>query len=276
MTTKLPPAEAPHSDVDISSPWTTDAAAGSGRRWLIALTVLAALVLIGATVIAVLVFRQPADPAGPPPASVQPQIQSSTAPSAAPSSNGTTTSPTETALTPAESVELSTNARSFVSEVVGMVHPAGGQARLTAKGTATVDFRATAEDGSPIPGPPTVVVFNRYGASWMVVGTLCDAIRVSAPSTGQTITTPLAVSGQAVAYEGTVVVRILEPAGGRLVEVGRGVVTGGGMQLAPFHGQIAFRQPGGGMGWVVFHEESAVNGQVIRATTVTIQYPVRS
>jgi hypothetical protein len=247
------------------------------HRWQVVLGVLAALVLVAATVVvAYYATRGPSSPITPPTAAAPPTTQPSIN---QPSTTQPTTQPSTTpsSLTPQESAQITAAARSFVTEVVGMVDPVGGSVRLRADGTAAVDFRAIAPNGLPVGGAATTVVFARNGASWGMVGTFCDAIRVDAPTTGQMISTPVTVSGQADVYEGTVLVRILEPAGGKLIEEGRGVVTGGSFGVpAPFQGQIAFRQPNGGPGWVVFSEESAATGQIVRATVVTVSFPIRS
>ena len=241
-------------------------------RWRIVLGVLTALALIAATVVvAYYATRGPSSPVTPPTATAPPTTHPSTA---APTTQPSTT---PSSLTPQESAEITANARSFVTEVVGMVDPVAGPVTLRDDGTAAVDFRAIAPNGQPVGGAATTVVYARNGATWTGAGTVCDAIRVDAPSTGQMISTPLTVSGQADVYEGTVVVRILVPAGGKLIEEGRGVVTGGGFGVpAPFYGQITFRQPNGGPGWVVFYEEFPANGQVLRATVVNVSFPIRS
>jgi Immunoglobulin-like domain of bacterial spore germination len=246
---------------------------GRRRWWLVALRALTALVLTVATVFVIQFVRQgQSGPTGTPAGGPTPTAQSGGQPSGQPSVEPTTPpSPT-----PGGDSELVAIARAFAVEVVGMTHPVAGAARATGADTAAVDVRPIAPNGQPLASAVTTVLLRRSGASWTATGTVCDTIRVDVPSAGQLVSTPLAVSGQALAYEGTVVVRVLEPAGGKLVEVGRGVVTGGGDVLRPFHGDVTFRQPGGGVGWVVFFEESAVDGQVLRATTVTVSFPVRS
>ena len=71
-------------------------------------------------------------------------------------------------------------------------------------------------------------------------------------------------------FEGNVTVRVITDR--NRVGIGRGFVTGGGDALRPFTGQIAFAQPNGGDGWVLFQEESAANGDVVLTTAVPVTF----
>lgn len=91
-------------------------------------------------------------------------------------------------------------------------------------------------------GPETVVrVAVSPRGQWFVTGAGSPDITVDRPRPGATLTCPLATSGTALAFEGTVQVRIdaYQP-DGRRVEMGRGFVTGSGAPPAgPFSEQIA-------------------------------------
>lgn len=67
------------------------------------------------------------------------------------------------------------------------------------------------------------------------------------------------VTGRALAYEGTVTVRVVEDRGGSHTEVGNGLVTGAGDHMGEFSGEIPFMQHNSRHGWVVFTEESTVD-----------------
>jgi immunoglobulin-like protein involved in spore germination len=90
------------------------------------------------------------------------------------------------------------------------------------------------------------------------------------------ISSPVPVSGRAHVFEGTVTVRVLDDRKGTPTEIGSGFVTGGGDQLGPFNGEITFNQPDGGSGWIIFTEQSAANGEPIRATSVQVGYVGRA
>lgn len=163
-------------------------------------------------------------------------------------------------------------ARQFLTSVAGMNNPAEGPFRWIGIGRAEVTFYALSPEGKPVPGLATGVSLQRGGTQWSVLGTSTSTIGVDSPTRTQTISSPVSVSGRAHAFEGTVTVRVLADRTGRTTEIGHGFVTGGGDQLRPFSGQIAFTPPDGGSGWVIFTEESAATGEVIHATSVRVGF----
>lgn len=93
----------------------------------------------------------------------------------------------------------------------------------------------------------TVLVRQLQGGHWFVIASVTGNITVDQPSTGDTIGCPVATSGAAFAFEGTVQVRIdaYQPDGDR-VEVGRSFVTGSGSPPpGPFSKEIACTPPSG-------------------------------
>jgi hypothetical protein len=54
--------------------------------------------------------------------------------------------------------------------------------------------------------------------------------------------------------------------------LGTGVVTGGGDQLRPFAGDVAFRAPSKPAGAVSFVERSAADGAIRKATVVRVRF----
>lgn len=91
-------------------------------------------------------------------------------------------------------------------------------------------------------GPLTVVRLSvSQRGQWFVTGSWNEDILVERPQTASTLNCPMATSGTALAFEGTVQVRIdaYQPDGDR-VELGRGLVTGSGAPPpGPFSEEIA-------------------------------------
>lgn len=102
-----------------------------------------------------------------------------------------------------------------------------------------------------------------------MTGARSDVIVVDTPKTGQAVSSPLVVTGRAHVFEGTVTVRVVAETG---KDIAKGFVTGGGDAPAPFRGEIAFPQPAGGTGWVLFQEHSAANGEVVLTTAVRVMF----
>jgi hypothetical protein len=125
-------------------------------------------------------------------------------------------------------------------------------------------------------GPVTTVLVRQLGdGHWYVVGATTADIGVDRPATGATLACPLPVSGRALAFEGTVNVRIdAYQSDGDRVTAGEGVVTGSGTPpAAPFSGQIPCRAPSGvePNGIVMFREiDEAGDGSTALAATVQL------
>ncbi|MEU0510474.1 MULTISPECIES: Gmad2 immunoglobulin-like domain-containing protein [unclassified Amycolatopsis] len=161
-------------------------------------------------------------------------------------------------------------ARAFLTDVAGMNRPVPGPVTRTGSGTAEATFYSRTPDGQPNKALATIVSLRRGGGGWSVTGTRTANILVDQPRAGQAITSPVTVTGRAVAFEGTVTVRVLADGKG---EIGRGFVTGGGDVIRPFSGPVTFTPPAAaGSGWLVFFEESAANGEVINATSVRVSF----
>lgn len=133
----------------------------------------------------------------------------------------------------------------------------------------------------PLPsgqGPETVVLVRLLGddGSWYVTGSITPDIDVTSPARGAQLTCPQALRGTALAYEGTVQVRIdaYQPDGDR-VTVYEGFVTGSGSPPAgPFSDDVACSIPTGvesyGIARFTTVDEGDVGG-VLEALT----FPIR-
>jgi Immunoglobulin-like domain of bacterial spore germination len=121
----------------------------------------------------------------------------------------------------------------------------------------------------------TVVDLHRYADGWVPTGAQAvDAIEVDQPLPYSRIESPVTVSGLSVSYEGTVHVSVLEDRRGPDRLLGKGVVNGGGTELAPFQGSIAFRDqsPGVDAGWVVFSGDTGTGDGIVSATAVRVRF----
>ena len=177
--------------------------------------------------------------------------------------------------TPAAAVST---AREFLSEVAGLTDPARLAFRTVTSDEAAVAVYQRGEAGDEASTPATTVSLRRGPSAWTVTGARADSIVVAAPASGTAIASPLPVGGRASAFEGTVVVRVVQVvqvvqvSGPAATEVGQGIVTGGGTDLQPFSGAVAFTPPTADQGWVVFAEHSALDGAVWRLTAVPVTF----
>lgn len=133
-------------------------------------------------------------------------------------------------------------ARSYARFYAGFADPVVGAFRQGDSRSGEVPVRPKA--GS---GPETTVLVRELSDNrWYVIGATTADITLTTPQTGAQITCPQQLSGTALAFEGTVQVRIdaYQPDGKR-VFVGQGFVTGGGGPAAPFSSKLSCRIPSG-------------------------------
>jgi hypothetical protein len=163
-------------------------------------------------------------------------------------------------------------ANSFVTFYVRFTAPVVGAFRAGDSRSGEVPVQSRA-------GGPETTVFVRQlsDGHWYVTGAATADIAVDRPATGATLACPQAVSGQALAFEGTVHVRIdaYQPDGGR-VTMGEGFVTGSGSPpAAPFSGSIPCTRPSGvePAGLVMFIEgdESGEGNGPLKATVQVVR-----
>jgi hypothetical protein len=137
---------------------------------------------------------------------------------------------------------------------------------------AEVTFYGRGEDGRVPEEITTVVALQQRDDRWAPTGASTPPIAVDTPASGATVRSPLTVAGRAHVYEGTVMVRVVEDRPGKYAEVGEGFVTGAGDHMGPFSGEIDFVEHNSEYGWVVFTEESAVDGSTMRANIVRVAF----
>jgi hypothetical protein len=163
-------------------------------------------------------------------------------------------------------------ALAFMGEL-GMRDPVAGSFRATGSATGEVTIHPRREDGRPLDRPTTWVQLHRYTNGWVVTGARArNAIEVEQPRAFARISSPVTVSGLANAYEGTVLVAVLEDRRGPDRVLGKGFVTGGAVELAPFSGRIAFGAPSADAGWLVFSGGTGVDDGIFDATAVRVRF----
>lgn len=129
-------------------------------------------------------------------------------------------------------------------------------------------------------GPETTVLVRQLaGDSWFVIGAQAEHIELTSPTPGPdfSLGCPQHVAGTALAFEGTVQVRIdaYQPDGSR-VELGSGFVTGSGSPPAgPYEGNISCRLTRSGenvepTGILTLWEPSAEDGSTLAITAIPL------
>ncbi len=156
-------------------------------------------------------------------------------------------------------------ARSFATEFVGFKNPAVGAFNQGDARSGEVEIR------TKISAPTTVFVRQMSDDTWWVLGSTTSNIVVDKPATGALITSPIRVSGQASAFEGTVDVEVRQD--GSKTPIGKGFVTGnGGADLGPFNGEITFSEPTEAYGTLVFFTTSAEDGNINESGVMRIRF----
>jgi hypothetical protein len=169
-------------------------------------------------------------------------------------------------------------ARAWLAQVAGMRNVAVQGSQWRSDFIATVDVRTLVGENRSVPGPRSRVVLGKSGTSFSVLGVTTDTIVVDRPADAITpsdlavVTSPLTISGRALAFEGNVNVRVVQVRNGTVRQLGTGHVTGGGDVMRPFTGQIAFAAPSVDIGWVLASELSAYNGAVTKVTAVRVAF----
>jgi hypothetical protein len=162
----------------------------------------------------------------------------------------------------------------FLGEL-GMRDPVAATYRRTGAATAEVGLHPRAGEGDrQFDQVTTLVRLHRYTYGWAPTGAdAVNTIEVDQPLPYSRIESPVTVSGQSVAYEGTVHVTVLQDRRGADRVLGKGFVTGGGTELAPFSGSIRFADPTNGVaGWVVFSGDTGADIGIVSATAVRVRF----
>lgn len=157
-------------------------------------------------------------------------------------------------------------ARAFAVDFVGFTDPLVGEFMQGDARSGEVEVRPKAD------GPATTVFVRQLGSddSWWVLGSATSDITLDTPVTGDTITSPVTLTGSALAFEGHVSVEVRRD--GAREPIGTGFVTGGGDVVRPFSGEVAFAAPAGERGALVLLTNSAEDGRVWQAAVIRVAF----
>ncbi|MEU4421533.1 Gmad2 immunoglobulin-like domain-containing protein [Actinoplanes sp. NPDC024001] len=169
-------------------------------------------------------------------------------------------------------------ARAWLTDVTGMQNITVQSSQWRSDFIATVDVRPRIGEHRSMVGPLSRVVLGESGASFNVLGVTTGTIVVDQPADAITpsdlavVTSPLTISGKALAFEGNINIRVVQIRNGVVRQLGAGHVTGGGDVMRPFTGEIAFAAPSTDIGWLLASELSAYNGAVTKLTAVRVAF----
>jgi spore germination protein GerM len=172
-------------------------------------------------------------------------------------------------------------ARDFMTKYVGMDNPVDFPSRTTAPGQVEVPMGPRyAEGRTPLANPQArfgVIVrqLGEQGASgpWTVTEVVAFNITVTTPAPLARITSPVRLTGQAHAFEGTVNVQIREDGMLAGQSLGKGFVTGGGDMKRPYSGDVTFRSPTKPGGAIVYTELSMADGQgILQVAAIKVRF----
>ena len=158
-------------------------------------------------------------------------------------------------------------ALAFATDFVGFTAPVAGEFRQGDARSGEVDVRPGAD------GPATTVLVRQVTPddTWWVLGSTTANIVLESPEALASITSPVPLSGRSSAFEATVQVE-LRVDGRRPAHAAGFVMGGGGPELEPFQGSLAFDPPGVGAGALVLFTDSAEDGSIREATVIRVRF----
>jgi hypothetical protein len=156
--------------------------------------------------------------------------------------------------------------RAFAADLVGFSEPVVGDFQQGDSRSGEVEVRSF-----PQGAPMVVMVRQLEDDHWYVVGAATDSIQLTTPSSGDTITSPQPLEGQAYAFEGTVHVRLFVD--GVQEPVAETFVTGrGDGVLGPFSGELEFADTTGAThGVLVLNGSSGEDGSATEAAAIRVR-----
>ena len=162
-------------------------------------------------------------------------------------------------------------AREFMRAYIGMEAPVAGEYRAGDAQSGEVEVRPRA--GSPFVTTVSVRRISGEGSPWVVVSAQAEKVKLITPVALEGITSPVTVSGEASAFEGTVLVQVKEDGMGPGRSLGEAPLTGGsGEDLEPYSGPVDFAAPTKTAGAVVVLTHSAEDDSVQQASAVRIRF----
>ena len=162
--------------------------------------------------------------------------------------------------------------RGFLDQQLDIADPPLSQLRETEPGVGEVDVHARGEAGQPLDRVASTVTLRRLdGEHWFVTAALSPDVEVDSPEPLATVSSPVAVSGRARGFEGTVNARVLDRFDGGGVESDSAVGTGGSDSLEPFSAEVSFVATGTQRGVLYAQSDSGVSNGIPSFTA----FPVR-
>jgi hypothetical protein len=148
---------------------------------------------------------------------------------------------------------------SFARDYVGMEDPVIGELMVGDSRSGEIEVRGFA-DGAPT----TVLVRQLQDDTWFVIGAVTESIQPASPDAGASVTSPVPLTGQAFAFEGTVGVRL--HVDGATEPVTTTFVTGrGDGVLGDYEGELEYEAPSaaGTYGTILYTSEGGESGAPI-------------
>ena len=155
----------------------------------------------------------------------------------------------------------------FATDYLGFVDPIAGEFMAGDSRSGEVEIRSFDT------GPATVVFVRQLtdDDSWWILGAASENITIDEPEALAEVTSPLTVSGTALAFEGTVDVQLRADGNGE--PIFEGFVTGsGGPEPGPYSETFEFTSPGETGGALVMLSLSSEDGSTLEASAMRIFY----
>ena len=155
-------------------------------------------------------------------------------------------------------------AQGFATSFLHMAGPIVGTFQQSSTGSGQVPIQATGT------GPVTTVAVSRLGSdqSWWVTGSSTPDIRLTQPTSGALVSSPVMLAGSAQAFEGVVKTQVRED--DNTQPIGDGVVTAG-MAMTPFTGSVTYSAARTKYGALVLFTVSAKDGSVVEASVTRLR-----
>ncbi|MGB3411061.1 MAG: Gmad2 immunoglobulin-like domain-containing protein [Microthrixaceae bacterium] len=157
-------------------------------------------------------------------------------------------------------------ASSFATEYLGFVDPIAGEFQQGDSRSGEVAITTRAD------GPVTTVLVRQLdGDDWWVIGATTPNLVIEAPAALASVTSPVTVSGQSTAFEGTINLEVRED--GRLDPLAEGFTNGGANgQMGPFSTALNLNEGGSSAGAIIVKTLSAKDGSIDEASVVRVKF----
>lgn len=157
-------------------------------------------------------------------------------------------------------------ARAFAVEYLGMPNPVVGEFQQGDSRSGEIEIRSRAN------GPTTTVLVRQLeGDNWWVIGAATATIQIESPTALATVSSPVTVSGQSTAFEGTINLEIRED--GRLEPIAEGFTNGGSMgEMGPFSTSLNLGETSASGGAIIVKTISPEDGNVDEASVLRVRF----